>query len=49
MTESRNRSAADAGITIEANPNRVIVRLDADYSTLRPAALTHLSQARCRS
>lgn len=30
MTESRNRSAADAGITIEPNPNRVIVRLDAD-------------------
>ncbi len=30
MTESRNRSAADAGITIEPNPNRVIVRLGAD-------------------
>ena len=30
MTESRKRSAAEAGITIEPNPNRVIVRLDAD-------------------
>ena len=30
MTEKHIRSAVDAGITIEPNPNRVIVRLDAD-------------------
>ena len=30
MTETRKRSAADAGITIEPNPNRVVVRLGAD-------------------
>jgi len=30
MTESRTRTAAEAGITIEPNPNRVVVRLGAD-------------------
>jgi len=30
MTESGKRSAAEAGITIEPNPNRVIMLLDAD-------------------
>jgi len=30
MTESKHRSAVDAGITVEPNPNREIVRLGAD-------------------
>ena len=30
MTESKKRSAVDAGITVEPNPNRVIVRLGDD-------------------
>ena len=30
MTESKKRSAIEAGITIEPNPNRVIVRLGTD-------------------
>jgi hypothetical protein len=30
MPDKTSRSATEAGITIEPNPNRVIVRLDAD-------------------